>query len=57
MRVIGGRLRVDASNPIEYKGPMFNPAPGFEAANLCVHPDREGRWEISLSLIHEPDRE
>ncbi len=51
--LLGGRLRVEASAPIEYKGPVFNLAPGFECANLAVHPDDEGFFDLFISMENE----
>ncbi len=48
--LIGGRLRVESSTAVEYQGPVFNLAPGFECANLAVHPDREGSFEFFISM-------
>ena len=51
--VIDGRLRVTTTGTIEYEGPVFNLAPGFEAANLIIHPDREGLFDLTIS-VEEP---
>lgn len=48
--LMDSRLRVDASTAIEYAGPVFNLAPGFEAANLRIHPDGEGAFDVMISL-------
>ena len=48
--LIDGRLRVDSSAAIEYAGPVFNLAPGFEAANLMIYPDGEGVFDVMISL-------
>ncbi len=47
--LIDGRIRVISSSAIEYKGPVFNLAPGFEAACLMIHPSREGLFDFSIS--------
>lgn len=44
-----GGLCVASSTAIEYKGPVFNLAPGFEAANLLVHPSGEGLFDLSIT--------
>ena len=51
--VIDGKLRVTTTGTIEYEGPVFNLAPGFEAANLVIHPDREGLFDLTIS-VEEP---
>ena len=48
--LIDGRLRVTSSAAIEYEGPVFNLAPGFEAANLVIHPDSNGWVDLMISL-------
>ena len=45
-----GGLRIVSSAPIEYKGPVFSLAPGFEAANLAVRPDGEGSFAVSIEI-------
>ena len=47
--LIDGRIRVISSAGIEYWGPVFNLAPGFEAATLIIHPSREGLFDFSIS--------
>ena len=47
--LIDGRLRVVSSTAIEYRGPVFNLAPGFEAACLAIHPGPEGSFDFSIS--------
>lgn len=42
-------LRVVSSTAIDYKGPVFNLAPGFECANLVIHPSEEGSFDFSIS--------
>ena len=51
--VIDGKLRVTTTGTIEYEGPVFNLAPGFEAANLVIHPDGEGLFDLTIS-VEEP---
>ena len=51
--VIDGKLRATSSGAIEYEGPVFNLAPGFEAVNLIVHPDGEGMFDLTIS-VEEP---
>ena len=47
--LIGGKLRVISATAIEYLGPVFSLAPGFEAANLCIHPGGDGSFAFSVS--------
>ena len=47
--LIDGRIRVISSTAIEYRGPVFNLAPGFEAACLMIYPSREGLFDFSIS--------
>ena len=47
--LIDGSIRVISSAGIEYRGPVFNLAPGFEAATLIIHPSREGLFDFSIS--------
>ncbi len=47
--LMDGGLRVYSSTGIDYKGPVFNLAPGFECANLVIHPSGEGSFDFSIS--------
>ena len=51
--LIDGRLRVVSSTGIEYRGPVFNLAPGFEAACLVIPPSQEGSFDFSISWEDE----
>ncbi len=46
--LIDGKLRVISSTILEYRGPVFNLAPGFEAACLVIHPSQEGSFDFSI---------
>ncbi len=48
--LIGGRLRVTSATAIGYEGAVFNPAPGFEAENLRIHPGRDGLFDVMISV-------
>ena len=48
--VIGGRLRITPATEIVYEGPVFNPAPGFEAENLRIRPGRDGLFDVMISV-------
>lgn len=48
--LIGGRLRITSATAVEYEGPVFNPAPGFEAENLRIHPGRDGLFDVMISV-------
>ncbi len=48
--LIDGRIRIASSTAIEYMGPVFNLAPGFEAACLMIEPSPEGLFDFSISL-------
>ena len=48
--LIGGRLRITSTTAIDYEGPVFNPAPGFEAENLRIHPGRDGLFDVMISV-------
>ena len=51
--LIGGRLRITSATEIGYEGPVFNPAPGFEAENLRIRPRRDGMFDVMIS-VEEP---
>ena len=51
--VIDDKLLVTTTGTIEYEGPVFNLAPGFEAANLIIHSDGEGLFDLTIS-VEEP---
>ena len=48
--LMDGGLRVVSSTPIDCKGPVFNLAPGFECANLIIHPGEEGSFDFSILM-------
>ena len=50
---IGGWLRITSATEIGYEGPVFNPAPGFEAENLRIHPGMDGLFDVMIS-VEEP---
>ena len=48
--LMDGGSRVVSSTPIDCKGPVFNLAPGFECANLIIHPGEEGSFDFSILM-------
>ena len=48
--LMDGGLRVYSSTAIDYKGPVFNLAPGFECANLIIHPSEKGFFDFCITL-------
>ncbi len=48
--LMDGGLRVTSSAAIDYEGPVFNLAPGFEAANLSVDPGEEGSFDLLIEI-------
>ena len=48
--LMDGGPRVYSSTTIDCKGPVFNLAPGFECANLIIHPSGEGSFDVSISM-------
>ncbi len=48
--LMDGGLRVYSSTVIDYKGPVFNLAPGFECANLVIHPSEAGSFDFSITF-------
>lgn len=48
--LLDGKLRVASATGINYKGHVFNLAPGFEAANLVVAPDEKGSLDLFIEI-------
>ena len=48
--LMDGGLRVTCSTTVDYKGPVFNLAPGFEAANLFIDPGEDGSLDVLIEV-------
>ena len=48
--LMDGGLRVRSSAAVDHQGPVFNLAPGFECANLVIHPNEDGFFDFSITF-------
>lgn len=48
--LLDGKICIASAAGIDCKGPVFNLAPGFEAANLVVAPDEKGSLDLLIEI-------
>lgn len=48
--LLDGKICVASAAGVDYKGPVFNLSPGFEAANLVVAPDEKGTLDLLIEI-------